>query len=149
MAVKERATRAGDFARAARAHPYVQRIVEDAELRQNLLAALGSARAAYGRMNNGKSPTTALFEDKKLQREIRETASALRDATVALREPPRRRHRLRSTILLLGVGAVLALVFSESLRSKVLDMLFGAEEEFDYSSTTAPATPAPNPVGAT
>ena len=38
---------------------------------------------------------------------------------------------------------MLALALSEGLRSKVLDLLFGAEEEFDYSSTTAPATPAP------
>jgi hypothetical protein len=29
----------------------------------------------------------------------------------------------------------------------VLDMLFGAEEEFDYSSSTAP--PEPAPAGAT
>ncbi len=46
-------------------------------------------------------------------------------------------------MLLLAVGGVLALVFSEGLRSKVLDLLFGAEEEFDYSSTTAPSQPAP------
>ena len=38
---------------------------------------------------------------------------------------------------------MLALAVSESLRTKVLDMLFGAEEEFDYSTTTAPETPAP------
>ena len=38
---------------------------------------------------------------------------------------------------------VLALALSEGLRSKVLDLLFGAEEEFDYSSTTMPAEPAP------
>ena len=42
------------------------------------------------------------------------------------------------------VAGVLALALSEGLRSKVLDLLFGAEEEFDYSSTTMPArTPAP------
>ena len=41
---------------------------------------------------------------------------------------------------------VLAIALSEDLRTKVLDLLFGAEEEFDYSSTTAPAEPAP--VGA-
>ena len=40
--------------------------------------------------------------------------------------------------MLLAVGAVLALALSEGLRTKVLDLLFGAEEEFDYSSTTAP-----------
>ena len=50
-------------------------------------------------------------------------------------------------LLVLGViGGLLAVALSEGLRSKVLDMMFGAEEEFDYSSTTAPATPAPAPV---
>ena len=36
------------------------------------------------------------------------------------------------------VGAGLALAVSEDLRKKVLDALFGAEEEFEYTSTTAP-----------
>ncbi len=39
--------------------------------------------------------------------------------------------------------AALALALSEDLRSKVLDLLFGAEDEFEYSSTTAPVEPAP------
>ena len=47
--------------------------------------------------------------------------------------------------MLLGVvGAGVALAVSEDLRKKVLDALFGAEEEFEYTSTTAPgrrATP--------
>ena len=47
---------------------------------------------------------------------------------------------------MLAVGGLLAMVLSEGLRSKVLDMMFGAEEEFDYSSTTAPSAPAPAPV---
>jgi hypothetical protein len=34
---------------------------------------------------------------------------------------------------------------SEDLRNKVLDALFGAEEEFDYTSTTSPPAPAPAP----
>jgi hypothetical protein len=50
-------------------------------------------------------------------------------------------------LLLLIVAGVLAMVLSKDVRSKVLDMLFGSEEEFDYSSTTMPATDAP--VGAT
>ena len=33
---------------------------------------------------------------------------------------------------------------SADLRNKVLDLLFGAEEEFDYTSTTAPSSPAPS-----
>jgi hypothetical protein len=57
------------------------------------------------------------------------------------------RHPGRLLLLLL-IGAVLALALSEGLRSKVLDLLFGAEEEFDYTSTTAPATAAPEGAAA-
>ena len=47
-------------------------------------------------------------------------------------------------VLLLGLGLVVAMVASAELRSKVLDALFGSEEEFDYTSTTAPMSPAPS-----
>ena len=49
-------------------------------------------------------------------------------------------------LLLLTVGAVAAIALSEGLRSKVLDLMFGAEEEFDYSMSAAPETPAPASV---
>jgi hypothetical protein len=97
-------------------------------------------------MTNGKPAGKALLEDRKLQAELRNAVGSLREATVALREPPkpaRRRRGLRRTVLLVGIGSILAIALNESLRSKVLDMLFGAEEQFDYSSTTAPATPEP------
>jgi hypothetical protein len=145
MAAKDRISKAGEAARAAQRNRYLQRLLEDEELRGSLLAAYGAARSAYGRMSNGKPATEALFEDKKLQRELKEAASALRDASSALREQPKRRRRggIGRSLLLIAVAAVLAIALSEGLRSKVLDLLFGAEEEFDYSSTTAPAEPAP------
>jgi hypothetical protein len=134
--------------RAMRANQYLKRLIEDDELRGSLLAAYGAARGAYGRMSNGKAPTKALFEDKKLQRELSEAASALRDAASTIKTPPASRSRggLGRSLLILVAGAVLALALSESLRSKVLDLMFGAEEEFDYSSTTTPAE-EPSPVG--
>jgi hypothetical protein len=143
MAAKDRIGKASE---AVRSSDYLKRLVEDEQLRENLLAAYGAARSAYGRMNNGKPATKALFEDRKLQRELGEAATALRDASFAIREPgakPKRKGGLGRTLLLLIVGAVLAVALSESLRSKVLDLLFGAEEEFDYSSTTMPAQSAP------
>jgi hypothetical protein len=146
MAAKDRINKAGEAARAAQRNRYLQRLVEDEELRGTLLTAYGAARSAYGRMSNGKPATQALFEDRKLQRELKEAANALRDASSALREPPKRRRRragIGRSLLLLGVASALAMALSEGLRSKVLDLLFGAEEEFDYSSTTAPAEPAP------
>jgi hypothetical protein len=36
-------------------------------------------------------------------------------------------------VLLAIIAAVLAVTFSEGLREKILDTLFGAEEEFDYT----------------
>lgn len=153
MAAKDRTSggsgfgKAGEAARAARNNRYIERLIEDEELRGSLLAAYGAARSAYGRMSNGKPATTALFEDRKLQNELREAAGALRDAANTLREPPRkarkRRGGLGRKLLLLGIAGVLALALSEDLRGKALDLLFGAEEEFEYSSTTAPAEPAP------
>ena len=38
------------------------------------------------------------------------------------------------------------LIQDAELRNKVLDALFGAEEEFDYQSTTVPAPPPPTPA---
>lgn len=145
MAAKDRINKAGEAARAAQRNRYLQRLLEDEELRGSLLTAYGAARSAYGRMSNGKPATEALFEDKKLQRELKEAADALRNASSSLREQPKRRRRggIGRSLLLLAVAGVLAVALSEGLRSKVLDLLFGAEEEFDYSSTTAPAEPAP------
>jgi hypothetical protein len=149
MAAKDRLGKAGDAARSAQQSRYLQRLIEDEELRSNLLSAYGAARGAYGRLSNGKPATQVLLQDRKLQKELRDAANALRDASSSLREPPaavRRRRGIGRSLVLLAVGGVLAMALSEGLRSKVLDLLFGAEEEFDYSSTTAPATPAPAPV---
>jgi hypothetical protein len=145
MAAKDRINKAGEAARAAQRNQYLQRLLADEELRGSLITAYGAARSAYGRMTNGKPATQALFEDRKLQKELKEAANALRDASGSLREPPKRGRRggMGRSLLLLGVAGMLAIALSEGLRSKVLDLLFGAEEEFDYSSTTAPAEPAP------
>lgn len=150
MAAKDGIGKASTAARAARSNRYVQRLLEDEDLRRNLIAAYGAARSAYARMSDGKPATKAIFEDRKLQRELSEAAKALREASSLLTERPKPRRRkggLGRALLLIVAGSALALVFSESLRSKVLDLLFGAEEEFEYSSTTAPAEPAPSAAG--
>src|SRR5215204_3686390 len=131
MGAKKKAAKAGAAAAAVKRSPYVQRIADDEELRQNLWSAYESARAAVGRLQNGKSPTKQIFDDKKLQKDLRSAAESFRDASVALREAPRRKRKGGfGKVLLLGiVGGGLALAVSEDLRKKVLDALFGAEEE--------------------
>ena len=156
MAAKKKAAKAGAGAfaagKAARNNPYVNQLIEDAELRDNLRTAYESARKAYGRIN-GKGPVKALTEDKKVQKELREAASSLRDAAETLRGSSKRKSGGGfGRVLLLGVvGGAVALALSEGLRKKVLDALFGAEEEFEYTSTTtpAPATQSSEPVGNT
>jgi hypothetical protein len=142
--------RARAAAKSAGSSPYVQRLIDDEELRASLLAAYGLARGAYGRLNNGKPATQALFEDRKLQRELKDAAGALREASSALREPAKSKRRggLRRTLVLAVIAGVLALVLNEGLRSKVLDTLFGSEEEFDYSSNGSVAPSESPPVGA-
>jgi hypothetical protein len=148
MAARKRAAKASKAALAARDNPYLQRLAQDAELRDNIRDAYDQTRKAYSRLANGKAPAKALMEDKKLQKELREAATSLRDAGLALREGPKRRKRRGGrTLVLLLVGGALALALSEGLRKKVLDALFGAEEEFDYTSTTTPS-PAPETAAA-
>ena len=125
--------------KAAASNPYVNRLIEDEELRDNLRTAFDSARNAYSRMANGKGPAKALFDDKKTQKELQSAASNLKEAADAIRGGRKRSHKKRTGILLLIVGAGAALALSEGLRKKVLDALFGAEEEFEYTSTTSPA----------
>jgi hypothetical protein len=142
MAAKKKAAKAGAGAvaagQAARTNPYIQKLVEDADLRDDLRTAFDSARKAYDRIN-GKGPQKAL-EDKRVQKDLKEAASSLKSAADSLRAKPKRKKR-RGRVLVLGlVGAGLALALSEGLRTKVLDALFGAEEEFEYTSSTTPAS---------
>jgi hypothetical protein len=139
MAAKKQAAKARSAAEGA--SPYVQRVIEDAELRENVRVALDNAKKAYARLTNGK-PATKVLDDKKLHKEVRQAAESLRDAGQALREGPKKKKKRGGfgKLLLVGIiGAGAALALSEGLRNRVLDTLFGAEEEFDYTSTTAPA----------
>ena len=153
---KKQAAKAGAGAvaagKAVKDNPYVRRVVEDEELRGNLVTAYESARKAYGRMSNGKGPVKSLTEDKKTQKQLREAAASLREAADSLKGAKSgRKRKRRGGLLLLIIGAGVAIALSEGLRSKLLDTLFGSEEEFEYSSTTSPQSSGSNaaPVGST
>ncbi len=132
------ADRAADIYSAARENPYVQRLIEDDELRDSLRKAFEAARGAYGRATgNGKGTVKAVTSDKKVQKDLRAAAESLRDASEQIRAPRKRRRGRLGRLILLGlVGAAIAIVLSEDARKTVLDALFGAEEEFEYTSTS-------------
>lgn len=136
---KTKANQAADLYSTARENPYVQRLIEDEELRDNLREAFEAARGAYGRATgNGKGAVKAVTSDKKVQKDLRSAAESLREASEQLKAPKKRKKsRLGRLILFALIGGAIALVVSEDARKTVLDALFGAEEEFEYTSTTS------------
>ena len=132
---------AAGAAKAARDNPYVQEIVENDDLRENVQQAYESARDAYERISKAKKPAKAIFDDKKLQRDLKLAADSIREAGLTLKDAPsggkKKGGGLMRKLLILTVALGLALALSEDLRKKVLDMLFGAEEEFEYTSTSS------------
>ena len=145
MAAKKKAAKAGAAAIAVKNTPYVQRLVEDEELRENIAQAYDSARAPP------PASERQVADEGHVRRQEAAEGSARRGRVVPRRDRrpargPKQRKRpgFGKLLLLAVVGAGLALALSEGLRKKVLDTLFGAEEEFEYTSTTAspPVTPA-------
>jgi hypothetical protein len=136
---KTKANQAADLYSTARENPYVQRLVEDEELRDSLRDAFEAARGAYSRATgNGKGAVKAVTSDKKVQKDLRAAAESLRQASEQLKGPrKRKKSRLGRLILFALVAGAIALVLSEDARKTVLDTLFGAEEEFEYTSTTS------------
>lgn len=141
MAARTKQARKAANAAAATTSPWVQRLAEDEELRDNFRVAFEAAKDAYDRISDGKSPRE-LIDDKKLQKDFKQAADALKEAGSSLKEGPKKKRKKKGgfgrKLLLLAVVGIGALALSEDLRNKVLDLLFGKEEEFDYGST-APA----------
>lgn len=145
---------AADVANIAKSNPYVNRLLEDPKLRKNVRTAVTSGKSAYKRVANGKVPARNLLEDKRLHADVGRALGAARDATITLSKTQRRRARKGLTagraLVIAGVGGTVAIVGSEKLRSKVLDLLFGAEEEFQYTppSNSGSAETPSSTVGA-
>ena len=129
---------------ATAAAPYVQRAITDEQLQDNVRVAVESARQAFARLQNGKGPAKVVLDDKKFKKNVQEAAAALKDASDSLRDAPKRKRRggLVRKLLVLAIAAGIALALSEDLRNKVLDTLFGKEEQFDYSAQPANASSA-------
>src|SRR5947208_17180271 len=84
---------AADVANIAKANPYIQRLIEDAHLRENVQKAIESSKGAYTRLSNGKAPHKAQVEDKKLHNDLRHAFGAAREGSVAMSVAPKKKAR--------------------------------------------------------
>ena len=131
--------------KADRTGAYVQRLIENEYVQENLAQAAESLRAAYRRASKRRVEPT---RDEKVRRQVREAALSLREAATALRsdrrKPKKRRGRRVMLVLALGAGATAAVVASsEDLRRKLLGGE-GARDEESVAGSAAESQPAVN-----
>ena len=137
-------------------NPYIQRVIEDGTLRDNVTNVIESSKGAYEQLVSNGAPHKAVLEDSKLHQHMESAASSIRDIALALNDvdtkhnqPFKKKKRRGRKLLLLLIAAGVALALSESLRNKLLDALFGKEEEFQYTPPApAPTEPPASPVSA-
>jgi hypothetical protein len=127
---------------AGSVRPYVERALNDDDLRENVRKAYASGRAIYEQLAKRRSVSgaaTKLATDNKLQTELRKAIDELRDAASRVQTgKPREEesHGGRSFFLL--VSAALAALFNPvtgpTLRKMLAKKLFGEDGGFDYKS---------------
>jgi hypothetical protein len=122
--------------RVSEVKPYVQRAIQDEELRDSLRSAFSTARGVYDELMGGRGVTgvaNKVASDKEIQDQLRSAIEDLRSA--ANRIQGRAEHKARNTSLLLA-GIALGILFNPmtgpETRRWLKDKIFGEDEEFGY-----------------
>jgi hypothetical protein len=122
--------------RVADVKPYVQRAIQDEELRDNLRSAFATARDVYDELIGKRGVTgvaTKVASDREIQDQLRSAIEDLRSA--ASRVQGKETHKGRNSSLLLA-GIALGILFNPltgpETRRWLKDKIFGEDEEFGY-----------------
>ena len=136
---------------AGNVKPYVERAVNDQELRENVRAAFQAAREVYDELIGNRSVATVatrVATDKEIQDKLKDAVDELR--TAANRVQGKKEHSARNATLLVA-GIALGILFNPvtgpATRKWLADTVFGGDD-FTYDnpagngSTTAPDSTA-------
>jgi hypothetical protein len=122
---------------ASNVKPYVERAVNDAELRENVKAAFMAARDVYDELLGNRGVTTVatrVATDKDIQDKLKEALDELR--TAADRVQGKNEHGGRNATLLIA-GIALGILFNPvtgpATRKWLADMIFGGDD-FTYDT---------------
>jgi hypothetical protein len=111
-----------------RAEPYVNRLIEDRELQNDLRDLASALRGSYGRAEKKNKKPSRLLGDRKFKQNAQRAGESLRDATMRFRGEPPKSHRGRKLLVIaLILGAV----------------AFAAKKMLDGSSEAPAAQPPP------
>jgi predicted RNA-binding Zn ribbon-like protein len=98
---------------AKTAAPYMERLVSDEDVQENLRTAALALREAYERIARKRGKAA---EDKKLYAKLREAATSLRRATTGLQPPPPKPKRRGRKLLIVTVAGGSAVVLLKTAR---------------------------------
>src|SRR5205814_8642740 len=124
--------------RVADVKPYVQRAIQDEELRDNLRSAFATARDVYDELIGGRGVSgvaSKVASDKDIQDQLRSAIEDLRSA--ADRIQGKEEHKGRNSSLLLAgivIGILVNPMTGPETRRWLKDKIFGEDEEFGYGS---------------
>jgi hypothetical protein len=129
--------------RVADVKPYIQRAIQDEELRENLRSAFATARDVYDELLGGRGMSgvaSKVASDKDIQEQLRSAIEDLR--TAADRIQGKEEHKARNTSLLLA-GIALGILFNPmtgpETRRWLKDKIFGEDEDFGYGGGNSAA----------
>lgn len=111
--------------------PYIQRAMNDPELRDDLLAAFVAARSLYGQVSKGRGVKgkAEKVSEKDFQKQLQALVSELSDATDKLQGKAKKKsHKARNRVLLL-TGVTLGVLYNpwtgEATREWIMERVGG------------------------
>jgi hypothetical protein len=128
--------------RLSDAKPYVQRALQDEEVRENVKSAIAAAREIYDELIGARRPSAVaarVATDKEIQDSVRAVIDDLKEA--ATRVQGKREHSTRNATLLL-TGIVLGILFNPvtgpQTRRWLSDRILGESEGETTSGNGSP-----------